>query len=408
MVKKLALSLPAVLLATLVLSRAGVDGKVENLVQVGPPKAVVNSPKVPGDVSIPPNFPNNENPIAFFDDYSWRAFIAVVWPGLKNRQGIPDATQTVDGMGPRVFETYKSLPEVFHTDGSAPGALDTYDAAIHNPCGVKTAYGDMTLGSFSKFSNLGQAGFGNLVGPLVAQNTTYVRYLTGFNNPAFQQIAAKKWYLRSSLPTAPMSITFDNGAVTVKSAWIDMTGIANPKRFYVRTAYVLDPVTGQTSVLKVGLVGLHIVQKTPTRPQWIWSSFEHVDNVPASGPGAFTFNDGTGMAMPKKDPYSMSRVLQPPTAKPFNVTRAKPIHPSTVTTNNDYHAALDKNSVWRFYQLVVTQWPTKPNTPALPGTPQNTFPARPRTTPRRSPTRRLRRSSSRVFSRVAWRATTPR
>src|SRR5208283_5128035 len=35
----------------------------------------------------------------------------------------------------------------------------------------------------------------------------------------------------------------------------------------------------------VALVGLHIVVKTQYRPQWIWSSFEHVDNVPPIGVG---------------------------------------------------------------------------------------------------------------------------
>ena len=43
------------------------------------------------------------------------------------------------------------------------------------------------------------------------------------------------------------------------------------------------------------LVGLHIVYKTPSRPQWIWSTFRHVDNVPElddrSG-RSFTFHNG--------------------------------------------------------------------------------------------------------------------
>src|SRR5207302_4222192 len=30
----------------------------------------------------------------------------------------------------------------------------------------------------------------------------------------------------------------------------------------------------------LGLVGIHIVHKTTSRPQWIWTSFEHKDNVP--------------------------------------------------------------------------------------------------------------------------------
>jgi hypothetical protein len=374
-VKVLALLLPVVLLIVVTLSLAEVRGKGEGEKAPSPPKPVVTSSKVPDDVEIPDGFMNN--PIAFFDDYSWKAFIAVVWPGLKDKQGVSDTKQTVDGLGPRVFETYKSLAEVFHSDGSAPADLDQYDPPKYNPCGVKTAYGDMTLGSFSKFSNLGQAGFGTLLGPLVAQNTTYVRYLTGFNNTEFKKIRDHEWYLRSNLAAG---VTFDDGNLDVKSAWIDMRGVAHPDRYYVRTAHVLDPVTGKSSDLKVGLVGLHIVQKTPSRPQWIWSSFEHVDNVPAE-PGAtgnFAFNDGNkNNPMPATNPYALSRVLQPPTAKPFNVTRVKPIHPSTAKTNDTYHSALDPKSVWRFYQLVVTQWPTTPGKPDLPGDPKNTFPGLP-------------------------------
>ena len=341
------------------------------------PTPVVNSPQVPADVSIPAGFPGN--PIAFFDDYSWRAFIALVWPASNGQRGRPDTSQTVDGAGPRVFETYKSLHEVFHSDGSAPTPWNQFDPPQYNPCGVAEKFGDMTLGSFSKFSNLGQAGFGSLVGPLVAQNTTYVRYLTSYNQFQFEQILTQKLYLRSNLPTPPASVTFGVSSIDVKSAWIDMTNIPNPGRFYTRTASVLDPVTGQCSTLTVGLVGLHIVQKTPTRPQWIWTTFEQVDNVPpaAGATGAFTFNDGKSPGMDANNPYLLSRVLEPPTAAPFNVIRVKPIHASTQQTNAAYHAALPKNSIWQFYQLVMTQWPITPSSPSTDGSPGNTFPGSP-------------------------------
>ena len=341
------------------------------------PNPVINNPQVPVDVSIPNGAAGN--PIAFFDDYSWRAFIAVVWPASNGHRGQPDTGQTVDGNGPRVFETYKSLAEVFHSDGSAPTAWQQFDPPQYNSCGVAEMFGDMTLGSFSKFSNLGQAGFGDLLGPLIARNTTYVRYLTGFNQIEFDQIASQKWYLRSNLPVAPASITFSNGSIDIKSAWIDMTNIPNPNRFYTRKANVLDPVTGQCASLTVGLVGLHIVQKTPSRPQWIWTTFEHVDNVPpaAGAPGAFTFNDGTATPMPATNPVTLPRVLQPPTAPPFNVMRIKPIHTSTQATNAAYHGALPQNSVWQFYQLVMTQWPLVPNNPTIDGSPPNTFPGLP-------------------------------
>jgi hypothetical protein len=50
----------------------------------------------------------------------------------------------------------------------------------------------------------------------------------------------------------------------------------------------------------MGLVGLHIAQKTARAPQWIWSTFEQIDNVPpiagdevdpAVGTQAARFND---------------------------------------------------------------------------------------------------------------------
>lgn len=350
------------------------------------PAPVVNSSQVPLDVSIPAGFPANQNPIAFFDDYSWRAFIAVAWPALTGQRGEPDSNLTVDGAGPRVFETYKALEEVFHSDGTAPSGWNQFDSAKYNSCGIAPSWGDMTLGSFSKFSSVGQAGFGNLVGPLIAQNRTYVRFLTSYNKVEFDQIMANTWYLREKLPApnSTDSITFNVGSLDVKSSWIDMTNMPHAERYYTRTANLLDPFTGLCKPTRVGLVGIHIVQKTPSRPQWIWSTFEQVDTVPPVEPGApgtFAFNDGTTTPMPATNPYNLNKVIQEPTPPPFNVTRVQPIHPSTQATNQAYQAALAPNSVWRNYRLVMTQWPLKPNSPSDPGAPKFTFPGIGATTP---------------------------
>ena len=345
------------------------------------PPPVVTSPTPPPDVEIPADFPKNANPIAFFDDFSWRTFIALVWPALQGKRGEPDPKQTVGGSGPRVFETYKALYEMFHDDGSAPASWNDFDPPKYNPCNVAIGWGDLTLGSFSKFSDLGQAGLGSLVGPLVAQNTTYVRFLTTYNLVEYKQIFSGQWYVRAKLPA---SITFDNGAIDTKSAWMDMSGATHPERYYTRTVWVLDPVTGASSQKKFGLVGLHIVAKTPSRPQWIWSTFEQVDNVPplepnttgAFGPGTSNFNDGTATVMQKRNPYSLDRVLTAPAAAAFNVQRLKPIHSSTEATNAAYRAALH-GTVWENYQLVATQWPLVPDSPSTPGTQSNTFPGTP-------------------------------
>ena len=70
------------------------------------PTPVITSSTVPSDVAIPAGF--TDNPIAFFDDYSWRTFIAMIWPAKTGQRGQPDTSQTIDGTGPRVFDTYKS------------------------------------------------------------------------------------------------------------------------------------------------------------------------------------------------------------------------------------------------------------------------------------------------------------
>src|SRR6185369_13523343 len=112
---------------------------------------------------------------------------------------------------------------------------------------------------------------------------------------------------------------------------------------------------------------------------------EQVDNVPptpAGGPGTFAFNNGDGPPMPAKNPYSVNP-LPIPVPSPYNVTRTMPIStlvpvpglPSTVQTNANYQQALkNAGSVFQFYQLVMTQWPTPGSTPGNSGAPKFTFP----------------------------------
>src|SRR5712671_3068628 len=44
--------------------------------------------RVPRDACIAP-FVGNPIPLAYFDDYSWRAFIALVWPAKSGVDGLP-------------------------------------------------------------------------------------------------------------------------------------------------------------------------------------------------------------------------------------------------------------------------------------------------------------------------------
>ena len=333
--------------------------------------AVSVSHQMFNDVCIPAGF--GGNPIAYFDDFSWRAFLAVVWPAKQDQRGKPDPAPAPGATGkPTVFETFKADWEIFQPNGKDP-APNWKDYAGDNPCGLtNVVFGDVLLASFSKFANLGMAGFGpKLTGALVAQNGTYVRYAVNFNESEFATIMAKKAYLRSSLANP---VSFDSAAIDTKSAWIDMKGVANPARYYNREAMLFDLEANTCTKTTVGLVGLHIVVKTASRPQWIWTSFEHVDNVPSAGaPGPFTFNNGTGTPMPAENPIPFPIPLKAP--PPYNVERQKPIHASTAATNAAYRQALKTaDSPWQFYQLVATQWPRNANSPSDTGSPNFTFP----------------------------------
>src|SRR5208337_2742472 len=125
------------------------------------------------------------------------------------------------------------------------------------------------------------------------------------------------------------------------------------------------------------LVGFHIMDKTRYRPQWLWSTFEHVDNVPPTGQGEAREPDAQDAGAPysyfdasKRDrrlpllgsaetlPISMRNPpkLDP---EPMQVTRRHPVHPSTMATNRAYWALPGiKGTVWERYMLVASQWPT--------------------------------------------------
>jgi hypothetical protein len=310
------------------------------------PTAAVSS--VPADVCIPAGF--TDLTIDFFDDYSWRAFIALTGSGA--------------------FESFHSLQDVFHEDGSAPGS----DGA-RNSCSAKNSAGELVFASTGGLpDDIGQTADGLLVAPLVAQNGRYVRYLTGYNEIAYRHIVSNKWYLRSNLPVVPVPrpelppVQFPDGSIVVKSAWIDLAGL--PKqlraRYYSRMALVQDPDTGKCERRAMGLAGLHVVHKTPSRPQWIWTTFEQVDNVPPGEIGKFALHDGSDAPMPGSNPLSLTPLFRQP-VKPFNVVRSgkASIHPKTMETNAKYRKLM-AGTVWKNYQLVMTQWPLQPGDQSIP------------------------------------------
>ena len=75
-----------------------------------PPPPNVTAPAVtliPADECEPAGF--SGNPIAFFDDYSWRAFYSIGMAGQGRTAWRPDPNQPLGAANvPSVFETYKT------------------------------------------------------------------------------------------------------------------------------------------------------------------------------------------------------------------------------------------------------------------------------------------------------------
>jgi hypothetical protein len=326
------------------------------------------SPSDPSDVADHTGFPGV--PIDFFDEFSWQMFLTMVWPADPARRGEPDTSRPLDAPGPLVFETFRSNWETFQPGGLAPPEFDR-DASI-TPCpGTQLPPGAFVIGAFPHGDEFLQADSGSFAGPLLAQNRTWTRYTTGYNRLQYDHIRANGLYVHSDT----VHIRFPDSSTVVKSAWMDLTDMPEDRRsrYHTRMAWVMDPGGSVCVERLVGLVGLHIVKRTPSRPQWIWTSFEHVDNVPDDGPARpWAYNGGDGVAMPDTNPHTDATSTVP---NPFNVTRVRPIHEATGATNRRYRDALAaRGSVWQNYQLVLTQWPRRPNTPSDTGRPPNTFP----------------------------------
>ena len=343
------------------------------------------------------------DPFPEFDNFAWRAFVALNWPALTDllHRGVPDPAKTLRDPGPRVWETFKARYELFQVgpDGRpvAPRPWATYEAL--NPCGPDVSSPEKTLATFDPFQDFNQASFvpGQPANPLVAQNRTYTRYEVRINEPEYSALAFSGWSQRENLPDAAHPGRIPVGSIAVKAAWRLLTSADTPAvraRYYVvDNAEVVDVAktlaAGRVVCSKndVALVGLHIVIKTKYRPQGLWSTFEHVDNVPPVGAGDAREPDARDTGAP----YSYFDASKPdlglwPTfgapgtlpvstdnppktdPTPMQVVRRHPIHPSTMAMNRAYWALPEiKGTVWEHYMLVASQWPTATN----PVDPQN-------------------------------------
>ncbi|MEA2346152.1 MAG: hypothetical protein QOF63_4321, partial [Thermoanaerobaculia bacterium] len=275
--------------------------------QVRPP--VNYSCQVPYDVVLPD--PGDFNRQANFDIYSWNIFLALNWPASNSTSG-PGPCNLQNGVardcgkplpsgdyGPTVWETYKPDWAVFRGDSLGgiepagwncpldplPGcdSLDAHDAAEARMPVLR-----MIMKDANTAQEFLQAG---TFAPLIDQNGSFVRYELRMNEDEFNFVNANKYWdsrnLKADVNFQPVGSNDDKtmGPIEVKAAW-KILPEPSP-RYHSRTVEIAWPNKAKPGKFlckqyTMGLVGLHIAHKTKNAPQWIWSTFEQVDNY--SGP----------------------------------------------------------------------------------------------------------------------------
>lgn len=337
---------------------------------------------------LKPDLPHDLPPAAFAfdpeearraaDTFAWQSFLALGWPTRPD--GTPDPEMPIGHIGDNstIWETWPEASQIFLPSGKQPPPWGSVAAPplpavfSHLPPGARV----MIRGS----KGLAEFASDTPHGPLVDQHGRHIRTEIRVNRPVFETILAQGLHSRAiQSASGPISFpdhgktTFptDSGSIRVQAAWKVLSPAeAAAGRFHSVSAYLYTPSAGglpgpgSLEQAVVGLVGLHIARKTPSSPDWVWFTFEHVDNCPTVGEpadrAAYNFYDKTKPDLPANVPPPPPwnpALVEPPDRRP-QIVRQTPIPLSTRAINLAYQAALraiNPASVWQYYELVGTE-----------------------------------------------------
>jgi hypothetical protein len=298
-----------------------------------------------------------------FSIYAWKLFTAMNWPASKSQRGQPDCTKPIGSSASTVWQSYKTSQQIFLPNAVDPGPWNQGNtgplrlqytskapAVLHLPPSIRQAVG----------------------GWLIDQQSNPTYYEIAVNQTSYNYIRNNHYYNANVLNSAS-NIELPAGALEIKAAWRIMQN-ADTHRYLTKTVQVMifdanGKPTGKYRMAQVGLVGLHIVYKPKGYPQWIWATFEQVDNVGAHGSGvsASYYNPKCSgqYCTPNTSPIKSGQ----PFGTPNQLTRLTSLLPATQSINTKWRQQLI-GTPFQFYQLISPQWPSDPNDPGNPqGTP---------------------------------------
>ncbi len=385
--------------------------------------------KIPAPVAFSPTIPVDVDPALqdklkqagdiyqlneVFNEYSWQAFVAIHWPLDADGNPMPNFTD----QGAPTWLGWKEAFQVYRADGQKPapwGAPRTASGLGLPSHLIGEAQSRLVLssktpthpGNFNIADEVDQA----FAGELFDQNGNLVVYEVLMNKEEFDYVVNNSLYningqinfseKNDSIANFPKG-NYENGelgAIEIKFAWKVLEKTDIKERYYSEEGYVIGP----DSVLvkkDLGMIGMHISQKTPTGKQWVWSTFEHVDNLrqnviekdgkkimihptlrdpdceicPANldltNSVSYEFiddNDRPHWLVKTLNPNDQKDTISTKYFSPTNIkkTQAKRMVDIPVRVQN-INKMMQKyfhqqNSVWQYYELIDTQYPLDQN-----------------------------------------------
>jgi hypothetical protein len=387
---------------------------------IGPDPMLDHTVAYNGIIGPPPTSANTDVQTPF-DNLSWQTFVALNWTLGKENQ---PAEQGLKGDGRRVWEGWPRVAEVFGNGkvqancGTPPPGVMVFSIAsngLGQPVGQNEEYIQAATGD-----------------PLIDVSGNWTIYERRINNLEVAYLRAPdgkpSWTLTTmqgqtnlvnqggtvDFPSAGPKGVPPTGAIEIKAAWRILDPAKreqNKKKYYVVPALLKvapDLVSQKTpvcAVVDMGLVAMHIIQKNPKtknalKPEWFWSTFEHVDNAPIAknacnpaDPSACTwfgnlnctpdptkltshysyFNlDCRGCQVNKSpqastsnpefawnstQPFAKSYLGPPGSGGGTQVSRCWAVYSVTAELNRQWRGKLAQaGSVFQNYMLVGTQW----------------------------------------------------
>ena len=321
-----------------------------------------------------------------FDIFSWNTFIALNWPPGRNGQADPKKKPGSSSDNKTVWEAWIGPENIFLDGGKTPSW--NAPTIIPEACKATHSKGEQVLVMVGKTPDLltnNNQPFET--GPLIDQNHAYTRFEIHANRAMFDYIVKNNLYTKAGQSAFKGTVSFpcgggtDTGSIMVKAAWKVLGPGDDPKRFHTMEALVYtrgssDPLTHESCTRQtVGLVGFHIGRRLNIASQWVWSTFEQIDNAPDDT------DVSAGTLKPKYNyfnPACKDCVVNTPPPRPWvpnqldkqptQVVRITSLPPQAIASAQQQNgtaqtllAGVSGKSVWQYYRLISTQWPVQSN-----------------------------------------------